>query len=137
LFILQYRLPVGLFFNGWQPWLSTMSTNAAIAAVVAVLIWFIGVWPFLLVQLPIILLAGSVGVWLFYVQHQFERTFWAMRTPGAFKKRLCMAVRTMTFRESCVGSRQTSASTMSITCAAVFPVTVCLACSASIPNFAS
>src|SRR6202043_871674 len=46
LFILQYRLPVGLLFAGWQPWLSTMATNVAIAAVVAVLIWFIGVWPF-------------------------------------------------------------------------------------------
>ena len=77
LFILQYRLPVGLFFNGWQPWVSTMATNVAIAAVVTVLIWYIGVWPVVLVQLPIILLAGSVGVWLFYVQHQFERTFWA------------------------------------------------------------
>ena len=31
----------------------------------------------LLVQLPITLLAGSIGVWLFYVQHQFEDTFWA------------------------------------------------------------
>jgi len=29
------------------------------------------------VHLPIALLAGSVGVWLFYVQHQFEETFWA------------------------------------------------------------
>jgi omega-6 fatty acid desaturase (delta-12 desaturase) len=86
LFILQYRLPVGLFFNGWQPWLSTMSTNVAIAAVVAVLIWFIGVWPFLLVQLPIILLAGSVGVWLFYVQHQFERTFWAHEDGWSFQE---------------------------------------------------
>jgi omega-6 fatty acid desaturase (delta-12 desaturase) len=54
-----------------------MATNAAIAAVVAVLIWVIGVWSFLLVHMPIILLAGSVGVWLFYVQHQFEMTFWA------------------------------------------------------------
>jgi omega-6 fatty acid desaturase (delta-12 desaturase) len=33
--------------------------------------------PFLLVQLPITLLAASIGVWLFYVQHQFEDTFWA------------------------------------------------------------
>ena len=77
LFILRHRLPFGLLFSGWQPWLSTMATNVAIAAVAGGLIWFIGVWPFLLVQLPIILLAGSVGVWLFYVQHQFEMTFWA------------------------------------------------------------
>jgi len=32
--------------------------------------------PFLLVQLPITLLASSIGVWLFYVQHQFEDTLW-------------------------------------------------------------
>ncbi len=77
LFILQYRLPVGLFFSGRQPWLSTMATNIAIAAVAAGLIWFMGIWPFLFVELPILLLAGSLGVWLFYVQHQFEMTFWA------------------------------------------------------------
>lgn len=85
LFILQYRLPVGLFY-GWKPWLSTMATNAGITVVVAVLIWFIGVWPFLLVQLPIILLAGSVGVWLFYVQHQFERTFWEHEDAWSFQE---------------------------------------------------
>jgi omega-6 fatty acid desaturase (delta-12 desaturase) len=77
LFILQHRLPVGLMRRGWQPWLSTMATNAAIAAVVGILIWFIGIGSFLLVHLPIMLLAASVGVWLFYVQHQFEDTFWA------------------------------------------------------------
>ena len=77
LFILQQRLPVGLFRAGWQPWLSTMATNLAIAVVVAGLIWIIGVVPFLLVHLPIMLFAASAGVWLFYVQHQFETTFWA------------------------------------------------------------
>jgi omega-6 fatty acid desaturase (delta-12 desaturase) len=86
LFILQYRLPVGLFFNGWQPWLSTMATNVAIASIAAGLIWFIGFWPFLLVHLPIILLAGSAGVWLFYVQHQFEMTFWAHESGWSFEE---------------------------------------------------
>ena len=76
LFILQHRLPVGLMRAGWQPWLSTMTTNFAIALVVATLIWFIGVKAFLLVHLPIMLLAASAGVWLFYVQHQFEHTLW-------------------------------------------------------------
>ena len=77
LFIVQHRLPVGLMRNGWQPWLSTMATNLAIAAIVATMVWLIGVGPFLLVHLPIMLLAASVGVWLFYVQHQFENTVWA------------------------------------------------------------
>jgi omega-6 fatty acid desaturase (delta-12 desaturase) len=77
LFMLQHRLPVGLMRgNGWTPWISTMATNLAIAAIVATLIWFIGIKAFLLVHLPITLLAGSIGVWLFYVQHQFEETVW-------------------------------------------------------------
>jgi omega-6 fatty acid desaturase (delta-12 desaturase) len=76
LFLLQHRLPVGMMRNGWQPWLSTMATNFAIALIAATLIWFLGVKAFLLVHLPIMLLASSIGVWLFYVQHQFEQTTW-------------------------------------------------------------
>jgi omega-6 fatty acid desaturase (delta-12 desaturase) len=53
-----------------------MATNFGIALVVAVTIWFIGIWPFLLVHLPVMLFSASIGVWLFYVQHQFSDTFW-------------------------------------------------------------
>jgi omega-6 fatty acid desaturase (delta-12 desaturase) len=76
-FLLRHRLPIGLIRGGWNAWLSAMATNVAIAVAVIILVWFVGVGPFLLVHLPITLLAGSVGVWLFYVQHQFEETFWA------------------------------------------------------------
>lgn len=58
-----------------MPWVSTMSTNAAIVVVVTTMIWLVGVVPFLIVPLPIMLLAATIGVWLFYVQHQFEDTF--------------------------------------------------------------
>jgi len=54
-----------------------MGTNAAIAVLVVGLIWLIGLGPFLLVHLPILILAASIGVWLFYVQHQFEDTSWS------------------------------------------------------------
>ncbi len=77
LFLLQYRLPVGMMRNGWRPWASSMTTNLAIAVVIALLMWLIGVKAFLLVHLPSLLLAASVGVWMFYVQHQFEQTTWA------------------------------------------------------------
>jgi omega-6 fatty acid desaturase (delta-12 desaturase) len=77
LFILRHRMPLGLMRSGWEPWLSAMVTNAAIAALIGMMIWLVGFGPFLLVQLPITLVAASVGVWLFYVQHQFEDTFWA------------------------------------------------------------
>jgi omega-6 fatty acid desaturase (delta-12 desaturase) len=78
LFLLQFRLPVGMMKNGgWQPWISTMATNAGIALVAGFMIWLVGLVPFLLVHLPITLIAASIGVWLFYVQHQFEDTYWA------------------------------------------------------------
>jgi acyl-lipid omega-6 desaturase (Delta-12 desaturase) len=77
LFILRHRLPFGLMRAGWQPWVSTMGTNAAIAIIIATLMWLIGVGPFLLVHGSIMLLAAAIGVWLFYVQHQFEDTVWA------------------------------------------------------------
>ncbi|MBI3702658.1 MAG: fatty acid desaturase [Rhizobiales bacterium] len=77
LFIVQHRLPVGLMRNGWTPWLSTLGTNAAIVLIGGVLIWLVGIGAFTLVHLPIMLLAATMGVWLFYVQHQFEHTVWA------------------------------------------------------------
>ena len=45
--------------------------------IVAALIWSIGVKAFLIVHLPIMLIAASAGVWLFYVQHQFVDTSWS------------------------------------------------------------
>ena len=77
LFLLQHRLPIGLMRgNGWRPWISTMATNLTIALVAGGLIWLIGIKAFLLVHLPALLVAASIGVWLFYVQHQFEDTVW-------------------------------------------------------------
>ena len=75
-FVLKHRLPVQLMRAGREPWLSVMSTNLAIAAAAGLLMAILGVRDFLLVQAPITLLASSAGVWLFYVQHQFEHTYW-------------------------------------------------------------
>ncbi len=77
LFALQYRLPVGLMRAGWRPWLSTMATNGAIALLIVVMMWWAGVGDFLAVHVPVTLLAASIGVWMFYIQHQFEDTSWA------------------------------------------------------------
>ncbi len=76
LFLLQHRLPVGFMRNGWQPWASTMLTNLAVALIVATLTLLIGIKAFLTVHVPIMALAATAGVWLFYVQHQFENTVW-------------------------------------------------------------
>lgn len=84
LFIFRHRLPLGAMRSDRRIWISVMATNAGIAALVSVLIWRIGVGPFLLVQLPITLLASSIGVWLFYVQHQFETTSWEHDAEWSF-----------------------------------------------------
>jgi omega-6 fatty acid desaturase (delta-12 desaturase) len=84
LFVLKYRLPVGLMRDGKGVWISAMSTNLAIAGVVVGMCALVGIQDFLLVQLPITLLAGSAGVWLFYVQHQFEDTYWARQSAWSF-----------------------------------------------------
>jgi omega-6 fatty acid desaturase (delta-12 desaturase) len=55
---------------------SVIGTNFALAALVAGLCWLMGWESYLLVQAPTVLLAGSAGIWLFYVQHQFEDAYW-------------------------------------------------------------
>jgi acyl-lipid omega-6 desaturase (Delta-12 desaturase) len=77
MFILRHRLPLGPTLAHWRAWISPMATNLGIAAVVAGLMWLVGVRIFLLTQVPITLIAGSIGIWLFFIQHQFDDTFWA------------------------------------------------------------
>ena len=55
---------------------SVIATNAALVLLVGTLCWLIGWEAYLLVELPTIMLAGAAGVWLFYVQHQFEDAYW-------------------------------------------------------------
>ncbi len=75
LFYLQNRLPLGFMAKG-KYWLSAMLTNAGIIAGLLAIFYFGGVLPVLLIFLPTTMLAATAGVWLFYVQHQFETTHW-------------------------------------------------------------
>ena len=56
---------------------SCISTDLAILAIAGVATWAVGFRTYLLVQLPILLLAATFGVWLFYIQHQFQGVYWA------------------------------------------------------------
>ena len=51
-------------------------TNLALAVVLGAIWWFVGFEAWLLVQMPVAFLGGTTGVWLFYVQHQFEDVYW-------------------------------------------------------------
>ena len=55
---------------------SVLITNMALLLVVAVAACTIGLQTYLLIQVPVILTGGGLGLWLFYVQHQFEDAYW-------------------------------------------------------------
>jgi acyl-lipid omega-6 desaturase (Delta-12 desaturase) len=56
---------------------SVVFTNLALLVIIAVASLTIGFQTYVLIQLPIILIGGTLGLWLFYVQHQFENVYWA------------------------------------------------------------
>ena len=56
---------------------SVVFTDMAILVIIAGVSMTIGLGTYLLIQLPIMAIAGAIGVWLFYVQHQFEGVYWA------------------------------------------------------------
>ncbi len=56
---------------------SVIFTNVAIAAIITVMSLTLGFQNYLLIQLPVIIMAASAGMWLFYVQHQYEGVYWS------------------------------------------------------------
>jgi omega-6 fatty acid desaturase (delta-12 desaturase) len=74
LFLIQQRLPK--FRAPARERYSVYWTNLAIGAFAAAMIYFIGLKAYLIIQGIILLTAASSGVWLFYVQHQFEGAYW-------------------------------------------------------------
>lgn len=63
---------------------SVIWTNLALAGLIGWLVTLIGWQAFLLVEVPILLIACSAGVWLFYVQHNFEPTYWERHSNWDF-----------------------------------------------------
>jgi omega-6 fatty acid desaturase (delta-12 desaturase) len=63
---------------------SILVTDAVLAIGIATLSWLVGWRAFLLVQTLCTLLAGGAGIWLFYVQHQFEDTYWRAHGDWSF-----------------------------------------------------
>lgn len=84
LFLLRHRLPIGLMKEGISYWVSAMVTNALIAIILSALIYLFGFAVTAMVFFPVLLTAASVGVWLFYVQHQFEDTLWDKSEDWSF-----------------------------------------------------
>jgi omega-6 fatty acid desaturase (delta-12 desaturase) len=75
-FLINHRLPVIIPANWKQERLSILLNDLVLAVILAVAAYTVGLWPFLQVQLPVSMVTATAGVWLFYVQHQFEGTYW-------------------------------------------------------------
>jgi omega-6 fatty acid desaturase (delta-12 desaturase) len=77
IFVVLYRLP----FDAPRAWKSERravhATNLRLAALIGALGQLVGFERAMLVQLPIVIVASIVGVWLFTLQHLFERSLWA------------------------------------------------------------
>lgn len=76
IFIIQQRLPIMYMNKGWKYWASTMCTNIGIVMLALGVGAFVGLGTYIAIMLPIVAGAATIGVWLFYVQHQFEETDW-------------------------------------------------------------
>jgi len=83
-FIIKHRLPLDAPRHWRDAWRSVWMTNLAIAGIVAVAAWTIGLTSYLLIQVPLTIFTATVGVFLFYVQHQYEHTYWEQQETWSF-----------------------------------------------------
>ncbi len=78
-FIFKHRYPADAPPSWRREWNSVYATNVALLLVVAMMWLTIGIDRFLMIQLPVTIISGSIGVFLFYIQHQYEDTYWRYR----------------------------------------------------------
>ncbi len=74
--LVRYRVPTGESLRSWSDWVSIVGTNLAAAFGATAMVMTIGPITFMVTWGAVMLLALSIGVWLFYVQHQFEDSYW-------------------------------------------------------------
>lgn len=78
-FVIKHRFPFDLPFSWKKEWASVLLNNLMLVVVGGAMGFAIGWTTVLLVHLPVVLIAGAAGVWLFYVQHTFEDTYWTRK----------------------------------------------------------
>ena len=74
-FLIIYRFPH--LNENLKRQLSVYFTNIAIAVIILIAWYTIGIKGYLLIQMPIAIIAGTFGIWLFYIQHNFPGTYFA------------------------------------------------------------
>ncbi len=74
-FLINHRIPRHIASRAQL--MNVLYTDAALAAVVVAASLLIGVKTYVMVQLPVLFFGGMGGIWLFYIQHQFDPAYWA------------------------------------------------------------
>ncbi|MEM8689566.1 MAG: fatty acid desaturase [Pseudomonadota bacterium] len=77
MFLIRHRFPTDVWKMGGLPLRSVIFTNLSAVALWAGIIVLLGMDVFLTLYLPTVILGSSLGVWLFFIQHQFDDTHWA------------------------------------------------------------
>jgi len=83
LFLIQHRIPKA--YMNWKQKMYVHLSTLAIIAGASLIIWAIGWKAYVLIQLPIIYIASVHGVWMFYVQHQYESVKWVRASDWDYK----------------------------------------------------
>jgi acyl-lipid omega-6 desaturase (Delta-12 desaturase) len=74
--VLKHRLPWDMPRSWWREWLSVGVTNIVLLGILVAAATTMGMSTFLMVHVPICIVAFTAAIWLFFVQHQFEATYW-------------------------------------------------------------
>lgn len=76
-FLIKHRFPFDLPWSWKKEWVSVVLNNLVLLLFGITFGLLFGAYTLLLVHLPVVLIAGALGVWLFYVQHTFEQAYWS------------------------------------------------------------
>ena len=123
LFLISQRFPHKE--AGYKERMNVLYTNAALLLIVGIAGLTMGLETYLKIQLPVLIFAATMGVWLFYVQHQFRGVYWARHEDRDRLKWPCRAVPITNCPGFCNGSPAISGCTTSITCTPRSLITTC------------
>lgn len=76
LFVFIQRSPLGQAIKGRDVWLSVMGLNLTLILAVWALGSLIGFGLLAMIYVPVIIIGAWIGGWMFFIQHQFEGTYW-------------------------------------------------------------